>query len=102
MHRSFPRDCRSGAPMSHRRFAVAIASLLLFTAMGATPGLPTQVAVGSATAISAPATSNVWASVSVADQLTGGVSHSCAIRTDSSLWCWRLNDVGQLGLGDSR
>ena len=38
--------------------------------------------------------------------MAGGVSsvslyygHSCAIKTDGSLWCWGLNDQGQLGDG---
>jgi Regulator of chromosome condensation (RCC1) repeat len=34
-----------------------------------------------------------WASV------TAGYSHTCAIRTNRALWCWGLNDSGQLGLG---
>jgi alpha-tubulin suppressor-like RCC1 family protein len=34
-----------------------------------------------------------WASVSVADY------HTCATRTDGTLWCWGFNDAGQLGIG---
>ncbi|MEO3939224.1 hypothetical protein V3N99_21100 [Dermatophilaceae bacterium Soc4.6] len=34
-----------------------------------------------------------WASVSA------GSDHTCAIRTDRSLWCWGFNTAGQLGLG---
>ena len=34
-----------------------------------------------------------WASVTV------GYDHTCAIRTNRALWCWGLNDSGQLGLG---
>jgi alpha-tubulin suppressor-like RCC1 family protein len=34
-----------------------------------------------------------WASVT-----TGG-DHTCAIRTNRALWCWGLNNSGQLGLG---
>lgn len=34
------------------------------------------------------------------DTLDVGVSSGCAIKTDSSLWCWGVNDFGELGLGD--
>ena len=34
-----------------------------------------------------------WASV------TAGGDHTCAIRTNHALWCWGLNNSGQLGLG---
>ena len=33
-------------------------------------------------------------------KLSAGGSHTCAILTDGSLWCWGANDYGQLGLGD--
>jgi alpha-tubulin suppressor-like RCC1 family protein len=36
-----------------------------------------------------------WASV------TGGAFHTCAIRTDSTLWCWGSSESGQLGLGNT-
>ena len=29
-------------------------------------------------------------------------SYTCATRTDATLWCWGRNDVGQLGVGDTR
>ncbi len=33
--------------------------------------------------------------------VTAGRSHTCAIRrSDSSLWCWGLNDQGQIGNGE--
>jgi len=35
-----------------------------------------------------------WAQVST----SGG--HTCAVKTDSTLWCWGQNTRGQLGLGD--
>lgn len=28
-----------------------------------------------------------------------GLKHSCAVLEDKSLWCWGLNDFGQLGIG---
>ena len=36
-----------------------------------------------------------------AGKLSAGGSHTCAILTDGTLWCWGLNDRGQLGLGDT-
>ena len=34
-------------------------------------------------------------------KITAGGSHTCAILTDGSLWCWGLNDEGQLGQGNT-
>jgi alpha-tubulin suppressor-like RCC1 family protein len=31
--------------------------------------------------------------------LSLGMNHSCALKADQTVWCWGLNDVGQLGLG---
>ncbi len=39
-------------------------------------------------------TSTTWKAVAASD---GG--HTCAIRTDDTLWCWGRNDVGQIGDG---
>jgi alpha-tubulin suppressor-like RCC1 family protein len=33
--------------------------------------------------------------------LDSGNDYSCAIRDDGTLWCWGLNDIYQLGLGDT-
>lgn len=33
-------------------------------------------------------------------QIAAGRNHTCAIKDDSTLWCWGRNDGGQLGLGD--
>jgi alpha-tubulin suppressor-like RCC1 family protein len=43
--------------------------------------------------VSSPATDG-WAAVSA------GAAHTCAVRTDGTLWCWGWNLLGQLGLGD--
>jgi alpha-tubulin suppressor-like RCC1 family protein len=32
--------------------------------------------------------------------VTAGGSHTCAAKTDGSLWCWGNNQYGQLGTGD--
>ena len=33
-------------------------------------------------------------------KIATGAHHTCAVRTDRSLWCWGWNANGQLGLGD--
>jgi alpha-tubulin suppressor-like RCC1 family protein len=35
-----------------------------------------------------------WSAVSASG------SHTCATKTDNTLWCWGSNDRGQLGTGD--
>jgi alpha-tubulin suppressor-like RCC1 family protein len=42
--------------------------------------------------LTTPAASG-WASVAT------GTTHTCATRTDGTLWCWGFNDAGQLGIG---
>lgn len=32
-------------------------------------------------------------------KLDGGVQHTCALRTDHTVWCWGINEYGQLGQG---
>lgn len=50
-----------------------------------------------------PVSNPTWSQVTVqgTDQtwlsVTAGVYHSCAIRTDGTLWCWGSNGMGQLG-----
>ena len=31
--------------------------------------------------------------------ITAGDYHTCAVKKDSSLWCWGGNEYGQLGIG---
>jgi alpha-tubulin suppressor-like RCC1 family protein len=51
---------------------------------GTNQSLPQQVTTPASTG---------WASVS------GGDEHTCATRTDGTLWCWGANSNGQLGIG---
>ena len=37
----------------------------------------------------------------LADAVSAGGNHACAILSDGSLWCWGRNSLGQLGLGDT-
>jgi len=41
------------------------------------------------------------AAVSKWSSVSAGFKHTCGIKTNGSLWCWGLNNVGQLGLGDT-
>src|SRR6188508_3229944 len=59
---------------------------------GAEP--PTAPDLSDPVAGSFERTGRVWV------QVSGGAGHSCGIRTDRSLWCWGLNETGQLGVGD--
>jgi alpha-tubulin suppressor-like RCC1 family protein len=34
------------------------------------------------------------------NQIYAGANHSCAVKTDGTLWCWGGNQFGQLGTGD--
>jgi len=56
-----------------------------------------QLGDGSQASASAPVAvvvpGQAWASVSA------GASHSCALATDGTLWCWGDNSNGQLGTG---
>ena len=57
-----------------------------------------QVGVGDTTDRTVPTqvgTGADWAAISA-----GGSLHTCALRSDHTLWCWGYNANGQLGLGD--
>lgn len=54
-----------------------------FTGPGINSPVPLQVGTGAD-----------WGSVSC------GQGHTCAIRTDGSLWCWGRNSLSELGLGE--
>lgn len=43
----------------------------------------------------ASAATSQWTAVSA------GASHTCAIKTDTTLWCWGANKAGQLGTGNN-
>ncbi|MDH5544417.1 MAG: PKD domain-containing protein [Gammaproteobacteria bacterium] len=45
--------------------------------------------------IYSPVTNAVWKTVKT------GLSHTCALDTSNSLWCWGSNGEGQLGIGDT-
>lgn len=69
---------------------VATVMLTLSTAVASTSD------AHSAHSVSSPAsTATSWKQVDV------GGSHSCAIRTDKTLWCWGYNSDGELGIGDT-
>ena len=57
-----------------------------------------QVGVGDTTDRTVP--TQVGSGVDWAAISAGGSLHTCALRSDHSLWCWGYNANGQLGLGD--
>lgn len=60
------------------------------TIYGAAPGAAAGSPVYYPTWVDSTTT---WASV------TAGYAHTCAIRTDGTLWCWGAGESGELGLG---
>ena len=52
--------------------------------------------------IFSPQAESVIASTTTADWLRvdAGITHTCAIKTNNSLWCWGDNSDGQIGNGD--
>ena len=62
-------------------------------------GISGQLGAGNTTSYPSPtresSTATNWHSVGA------GGSHTCAIKTDGSLWCWGLNGNGQLGTGNT-
>ena len=50
--------------------------------------------LGIAVSIPASAVTSTWTAVSA------GATHTCGIKTDTTLWCWGQNNVGQLGTGN--
>src|SRR5438552_2917680 len=73
-------ECRRTLPAGPAR---------LHRAAGPLTGAAVLAACVLATTAAAPA----WATV------TGGGAHTCATRTDTTLWCWGGNSSGQLGIG---
>jgi alpha-tubulin suppressor-like RCC1 family protein len=58
-----------------------------------------QLGLGDTTTRTTPTrvgTATEWAEVSARNGY-----HTCATRTDHTLWCWGFNSTGQLGLGDT-
>ena len=55
-------------------------------------GIGNTTNVGRPHQVTTPAATG-WATV------TGGHYHTCATRTDTTLWCWGRNNKGQLGTG---
>ena len=57
-------------------------------------GIGTTTRVSHPHQVTAPAATG-WASVTAADY------HTCATRTDTTLWCWGANIYGELGIGNT-
>lgn len=59
-----------------------------------------QLGVNDTTARSAPTV--VAGALGTVTQVFAGGTHSCALRSDNTLWCWGDNRSGQLGVGDTQ
>jgi alpha-tubulin suppressor-like RCC1 family protein len=59
-----------------------------------------QLGVGDTTSRSTPTQVTVPATTGWSQVSTGELD-TCAVRTDGSLYCWGINSVGQLGLGNT-
>jgi alpha-tubulin suppressor-like RCC1 family protein len=57
--------------------------------------------LGYATASGYSATPTTVPGVSSVQQIAVGFADTCAVRTDGRVFCWGLNDHGQLGIGDT-
>jgi alpha-tubulin suppressor-like RCC1 family protein len=60
-----------------------------------------QLGIGNTTQQTSPAqvAGTTWASASTGGGSIDVLIHTCATRTDGTLWCWGNNQYGQLGLG---
>lgn len=58
-----------------------------------------QLGTGSTNGTAVTSPQQVTGASVVWDSFTVGEDHTCAIRSDGSLWCWGENDSGQLGDG---
>jgi alpha-tubulin suppressor-like RCC1 family protein len=61
--------------------------------VGPQSSLPIQVTALGSDVFNRSTGASAWANLAV------GVHHSCVIKTDGTVWCWGLNDHGQLGDG---
>ncbi|MDH3607296.1 MAG: signal peptidase I, partial [Acidimicrobiia bacterium] len=74
---------------------VAAAALVAFALVGAT--VPSAAAFAATTDNSPDTfTASEW---ELFVGLVGGVGHSCGVNDEGVVWCWGLNDKGQLGDG---
>jgi alpha-tubulin suppressor-like RCC1 family protein len=63
------------------------------------PMLAAVAPVGPGPVGPAPAAASTTIAPSVTPSVATGGEHTCAVRTDGSVWCWGRNDSGQLGDG---
>lgn len=56
-----------------------------------------QIGIGSVTVVGVPPTK--VSIVTDAKSISVGFAHTCAVRSDDSVWCWGANQYGQVGNG---
>jgi alpha-tubulin suppressor-like RCC1 family protein len=55
--------------------------------------------LGDGTAVDKRVPTNVNGMSTGVDSVSAGGGHTCALKTDDSVWCWGLNNHGQIGTG---
>ncbi|MGI9647613.1 MAG: signal peptidase I, partial [Acidimicrobiia bacterium] len=90
-----PRRRRSALPVQLRRAATIALVAWVVTATT----VPSAAALTATTDSSANSfTASEWEMIV---GLVGGVEHSCGVSDEGVVWCWGLNDKGQLGDGST-
>jgi alpha-tubulin suppressor-like RCC1 family protein len=87
-----------------RAAVAAIGGVAVLVAAGSVPALAAQRPGGAAASRARPAIGQHAAAGRMSPRapwthIATGALHTCAIRTEGSLWCWGWNGHGELGIG---
>lgn len=64
-------------------------------------GWNNQGQVGDGTTVTPRATPVLVTALPTAVAIDGGLGHTCAVRSDGTVWCWGWNNRGQIGVGSA-